>query len=261
VRKHADCQWVLLYIERWLKAPMQMSDGVLENRDKGTPQGGVCSPLLANIFMHHAFDEWMRQNHPQVLFERYADDVLVHCKTERQAELMRHAIERRLAQCKLQLHPEKTHIVYCKDEDRRQEYPVISFDFLGYTFQPRMARNKHGKFFVSFLPAISNKAKSRIRQTVRAWHLHRMVWTSLEDIADKINPVLRGWYQYYGRFYKAALLPVLRNVECSLKLWARWKYKRLRGHQRNARLFLGRVCKRMPDLFVHWQLGLGSKAE
>ena len=261
VRKHTDCRWVLLYIERWLKAPLQRPDGTLENRDKGTPQGGVCSPLLANIFMHHAFDEWMRQNHPQVLFERYADDVLVHCKTERQAELMRAAIEKRLAQCKLQLHPEKTHIVYCKDEDRRKEYPTTDFDFLGYTFRPRRARNKQGKFFASFLPAVSSKAKSRIRRTIREWRLHRMVWTSLEDIAEKINPVLRGWYQYYGRFYKAALFSVLRNVQRSLIRWAQWKYKGLRNHMRNARRFLGRVSKRMPGLFVHWQLGLGSKAE
>ena len=258
VKKHTDCRWVLLYIERWLKAPMQRADGTRENRHKGTPQGGVCSPLLANIFMHHAFDEWMRKNHPEVSFERYADDALVHCKTEKQAKLMRQAIEKRLAQCKLELHPEKTRIVYCKDDDRRKENPIESFDFLGYTFRPRRAKNKHGKFFVSFLPAISNKAKSKIRETVRGWRIHLITWTSLEKIAENINPVLRGWYQYYGRFYKSEMYPVLRNVERYLVLWARRKYKKLARHGQKARKYLGGVCKREPGLFVHWEMGLGS---
>lgn len=261
VRKHTDCRWVLLYIERWLKAPLQRAEGTLENRDKGTPQGGVCSPLLANIFMHHAFDEWMRQNHPSVLFERYADDALVHCKAEQQAKLMRTAIEKRLAQCKLELHPEKTQIVYCKDEDRRKKYPKESFDFLGYTFRPRRAKNKHGKYFVSFLPAISNKAKSKIRKAIREWPIHLITWTSLENIAEKINPIVRGWYQYYGRFYKSEMYPVLRNVESYLRLWTRRKYKRLARHGHNARRHLGSVCKRTPKLFVHWELGLGSPTE
>lgn len=242
VKKHTDCRWVLLYIERWLKAPMQRADGTRENRHKGTPQGGVCSPLLANIFMHHAFDEWMRKNHPEVSFERYADDALVHCKTEQQAKLMRQAIEKRLAQCKLELHPEKTRIVYCKDDDRRKENSIESFDFLGYTFRPRRAKNKHGKFFVSFLPAISNKAKSKIRETIRGWRIHRITWTSLEKIAEKVNPVLRGWYQYYGRFYKSEMYPVLRNVERYLVLWARRKYKKLARHGQKARRYLGGVA-------------------
>lgn len=261
VRKHTDCRWVLLYIERWLKSPTQKADGTLENREKGTPQGGVCSPLLANIFMHHAFDEWMRQCHEQVLFERYADDVLVHCKTEQQAKLMLLAIEKRMAQCKLELHPEKTQVVYCRDDDRRKNNPKTSFDFLGYTFRPRRAKNKHGKYFVSFLPAISNKAKNKIREAIREWRIHLITWTTLESIADKINPVVRGWYQYYGRFYKSEMYPVLRNIERYLTLWARRKYKRLSRHGRSARRFLGNVCKRTRSLFVHWQLGLGSVAE
>lgn len=261
VKKHTDCRWVLLYIERWLKAPMQRADGTLENRHKGTPQGGVCSPLLANIFMHHAFDEWMRNKHPEASFERYADDSLVHCKTEQQAKLMRQAIEKRLAQCKLELHPEKTRIVYCKDDDRRKENTIESFDFLGYTFRPRRAKDKHGEFFVSFLPAISNKAKSRIRETIRGWRIHLITWTSLEKIAERVNPVLRGWNQYYGRFYKSEMYPVLRNVERYLVLWARRKYKKLARHGHNALRYLGGICKREPGLFVHWELGLGSATE
>jgi RNA-directed DNA polymerase len=211
--------------------------------------------------MHHAFDEWMRQKHPQALFERYADDALVHCKTEQQAKLMRKAIGDRLAQCRLELHPEKTHIVYCKDDDRRKEYTIESFDFLGYTFRPRRAKNKHGKYFVSFLPAISNRAKNEIRKAIREWRIHLITWTSLENIAKKVNPIVRGWYQYYGRFYKSEMYSVLRNVERYLVLWARWKYKRLTRHGRNARRYLRSVRKRTPVLFAHWELGLGSMAE
>lgn len=261
VKKHTECRWILLYLERWLKAPLQRADGTLENRYKGTPQGGVCSPLLANIFMHYAFDEWIKKNFPEVLFERYADDALVHCKTEQQAKLMLKAIEKRLAQCKLELHLEKTKIVYCKDDDRRKEHAIVSFDFLGYTFRSRRAKNKHGKFFVSFLPAISNKAKSRIRKTIRKWRIHHITWTSLENIAEKVNPMLRGWNLYYGRFYKSEMYPVLRNVERYLILWARRKFKNLARHGKNARRYLGSVCKRAPRLFVHWQLGLGSATE
>ncbi len=235
VKRHTDCRWILLYIERWLKAPLQRADETLENRYKGTPQGGVCSPLLANIFMHYAFDEWIRKNYPEVLFERYADDALVHCKTEQQAKFMLEAIGKRLAQCKLELHPEKTKIVYCKDDDRRKEHAIVSFDFLGYTFRSRRAKNKYGKFFVSFIPAISNKAKSRIRKTIRKWRIHHITWTSLENIAEKVNPILRGWNQYYGRFYKSEMYPVLRNVERYLILWARRKYKNLARHGQNAR--------------------------
>jgi RNA-directed DNA polymerase len=261
VKKHTDCPWVLLYVERWLKASIQKEDGTLENRDKGTPQGGVCSPLLANIFMHHAFDEWMRHNHSQILFERYADDVLVHCETEKQAKLMYDAIEKRLAQCKLEVHPEKTQIVYCKDDNRRKEYPKEGFDFLGYTFRPRRAKNQHGQFFVSFTPAISNKAKSRICKVIRGWRIHRLTWATLEDIADKINPIVRGWCHYYGRFYKSEMYSVRKNVEHYLIRWVQRKYKKLNRHSRNARRFLRGMCKRTPGLFVHWTLGLQSEAE
>jgi len=171
------------------------------------------------------------------------------------------AIEKRLAQCKLEVHPEKTQIVYCKDDNRRKKYSKESFDFLGYTFRPRRAKNKHGKFFVSFIPAISNKAKSRIYKVIRDWRIHRLVWATLEDIADKINPIVRGWYHYYGRFYKSAMYSVLRNVEHCLVRWVQRKYKKLNRHVRNARCFLQGICKRTPRLFVHWAFGLESVAE
>jgi RNA-directed DNA polymerase len=156
VRKYTDSRWVLLYIERWLKAPAQLEDGTLVERSKGTPQGGVISPLLANIFLHLAFDMWMRKEHPDMPFERYADDIVAHCKTEEQARALKQSIERRLAQCKLEAHPEKTKIAYCKDDDRRGRYPNEKFDFLGYTFRPRRSKNRWGKYFYSgaFSPCV-----------------------------------------------------------------------------------------------------------
>ena len=189
------------------------------------------------------------------------DDVIIHCSSKKQAESVLDLICKRLERCKLQLHPEKTRIVYCKDEDRKENVESIKFDFLGYTFRPRLAKNKYGKHFVSFLPAVSNKAKNKIRKTIKQWRLHPITWTTLERIANKINPILRGWVQYYGRFYKSELYQPLRNVERYLILWARRKFKKLSRHGRNAKLFIGGVRERSPKLFVHWQLGLGSKAK
>jgi len=259
IKKHTECKWVLLYVERWIKSAMQLTDGTLEARTKGVSQGGSVSPLISNMFMHHAFDEWMRQEHPTVPFERYVDDGLVHCKTKHQAEIMKKAIEERLVKCKLTLHPEKTQVVYCKDGDRTGDYPIQRFDFLGFTFRPRLAKNRWGKNFVSFLPAISNKAKNKIRKTIRAWKIHRITWTTLEGISKKVNPIVRGWYQYYGRYYKSEMYSPLRNVERHLEKWARKKYKKLQNHGRLARRYLGKVRKRSPNIFFHWTLGLGSK--
>ncbi len=258
IKKHTDCKWVLLYIERWMKAPMQMLDGTLKGRDRGVSQGSSISPLISNIFMHHAFDEWMNIKYPTIPFERYVDDGLVHCKTKQQADFMQNAIKERLAKCKLTLHPEKTQVVYCKDDDRKGNYSIQSFDFLGYTFRPRMAKNRYGKHFVSFLPAISNKAKNKIRKTIRSWKIHRITWTTLEEISKKVNPIVRGWYQYYGQFYKSEVYQPLRNVERYLEKWTRCKYKKLKHHGRLARRYLGKVRKRSPNIFFHWTLGLGS---
>jgi len=171
VRFHTDLKWLHLYVERWLKAPVQLADGTLRERTRGTPQGGVVSPVLANLFLHHALDDWLRRHYPGLQFERYADDAIIHCESEAEAHEIREAVERRLQECGLELHPEKTHIVYCKDDDRPGEYEHVRFDFLGYTFQPRRAKNRWGKYFVSFLPAISGKAAKRIRATMRSWKL------------------------------------------------------------------------------------------
>jgi group II intron reverse transcriptase/maturase len=262
VAHHTDSPWVRLYIARWLTAPMAMSDGTREERTKGTPQGGVISPLLANLFMHYAFDAWMQRSYPRIQFERYADDAVVHCADEAQARHVLEAIRKRLADCGLELHPGKTKLVYCKDDDRREDHEHVSFDFLGYTFQPRRARNRYGKFFVSFLPAVSNKAAKAVRQTIREW---RMASTrnnqSLEDLARLVNPVVRGWTNYYGRFYRSKWVQVLRQLDRALVAWVSRKYaRRFRRRERAATHWLGRIAARTPNLFAHWRLGVRPAA-
>jgi RNA-directed DNA polymerase len=257
VRHHVQAPWILLYIERWLKAPAQQQDGSQEARTKGSPQGAVISPLLANLFLHYAFDVWMQRTYPGIPFERYADDVIIHAKSQAQAEHVLAAVRQRLRECRLELHPEKTQIVYCQDSDRKGQHDHIQFDFLGYTFRPRRAKNRWGKPFVSFLPAISHKAALAIQVTIRSWRLAATRNNqSLEDLARLVNPSVRGWVNYYGRFYRSALTPVLRHLERALIRWACRKYKRLRGHYTNAVHWLGRVARRASQLFVLWQLGI-----
>lgn len=254
VRKHTDCKWVLLYIERWLKAPVQLDDGSLDHRDKGTPQGGVISPLLANLFLHYAFDKWMSRKYPMIPFERYADDGICHCRSKTEAEGLRESIEWRFAECGLELNLRKTKIVYCKNDNRRGDYPEQKFDFLGYTFRPRRAKSCQGTYFVGFMPAISNKATKSICNTMRQWKLHRRSDKSLDELAQRINPVLRGWINYYGYFYKSALYRTFQHLNNILARWASRKYKRLKGHKRRAFLWLQCIARRQPRLFVHWQL-------
>jgi group II intron reverse transcriptase/maturase len=261
VAHHTDLPWVRLYVARWLRASVQRPDGVLEERTKGTPQGGVISPLLANLFLHYAFDLWMRRTYPSVQFERYADDAIVHCTSERQARAVLEAIRGRFEQCGMELHPVKTRIVYCKDDDRPGDYENVKFDFLGYTFQPRRAKNRWGKFFVSFLPAISSKAAKKIRATIRGW---RMASTRnnqrLEDLARLTNPSVRGWMNYYGRFYRSKCVQVLRHLNEALAAWVRRKYKRFRRRERASMHWLGRIARRDRKLFVLWQLDIVPEA-
>ena len=198
VRKHTDCLWALLYIDRWLKAPVRMADGRLIGRERGTPQGGVISPLLANLFLHYAFDMWMRRNFPDIPFERYADDAICHCRTEDQAMALRTALETRLADCGLTLHPDKTRIVYCRDESRRENYPTFKFDFLGYSFRPRMVSKRAGGMGVSFSPAASTNALTAIRRTIRSWSMHRRSDKALDDLARMFNSHIRGWINYWA---------------------------------------------------------------
>jgi group II intron reverse transcriptase/maturase len=254
VRKHTDCKWVLLYIERWLKAPAQLADGSLINREKGTPQGGVVSPLLANLFLHYAFDLWMKRQYPQIPFERYADDGICHCRSRAEAEMLRVAMEKRFAECGLELNLQKTRIVYCKEDGRRGNYPEQKFDFLGFTFQPRRAKSRKGKLFVGFMPAISNKAKKSICENMRRWKMHRQTDKSLDDLARVVNPVLRGWINYYGSYYKSALYRVFQPLNNILVRWASRKYKRLRRNNQRARQWVQSIFHRQPKLFAHWQL-------
>jgi len=253
VRKHTESKWLLLYIERWLKAPMQDKDGTLYSREKGSPQGSVISPLLANLFLHYAFDEWMRRNHGGIPFERYADDILVHCKSEKQARWIRVEIAKRLKQCGLQLHPEKTKIVYCKDSFRKGSHPYEKFDFLGYTFRPRRAKDRYGRFFVSFLPAVGEEAGKSMRKTIRGWRIHRMTDKSIKDLACIFNPAIRGWINYYGQYYRSALYPMLKQINHALQRWACRKYKKLHDRKRKALKLLQRIAEQVPGLFVHWR--------
>ncbi len=256
VRRYTRCRWILLYVERWLTAPMQMEDGSLEERKTGTPQGGVVSPVLANIFMHLAFDTWMSEAHPDVPFERYADDVVVHCRTETQVKEVQKSVIQRLARCRLEVHPEKTKIVYCRDSNRRGPYPENKFDFLGYTFRPRRARNRSGQLFTSFSPAVSAKAAKAMRQTMRRnWRIARRTDKSLTDLANMFNPTLRGWIAYYGRFHGSALQPVFRPLNYALVRWAQRKYKkRFKGHQWRTWQWLLNAARRDPKLFAHWAI-------
>jgi len=254
IRKHTDCKWVLLYIDRWLKAPAQEADGNLIAREKGTPQGGVISPLLANLFLHYGFDTWMQRNHPHIPFERYADDAICHCASEEQAQSLRVALERRFADCGLRLHPEKTRIVYCKDDDRDGDYPDQSFDFLGYTFRPRRSIGRDRKPCVSFNPAASNKALKKIRRKLRATAFHRHSEMALDQLAEKLNPFIRGWINYYGRYHRSALYPTLRLIDARLAKWAFGKFKRLKRRRGRAWAWLAQVCRRNPTLFAHWRL-------
>jgi len=256
VWKHTDQAWILLYVQRWLKAPMQREDGSLVARDRGSPQGSAISPLLANLFMHYAFDSWMRREFPHIGFERYCDDAVIHCKSERQAMYVRDAIARRLAECRLEMHAEKTRIVYCKDADRTGSYEHERFDFLGYGFRPRLSKSRTGKRFVNFTPVVSDEAAKEIGQRIRNWHLHKRSDETLSDLALMANTIVRGWINYYGRFCPSELHPLLRRINEYLIRWAERKYKRLLGRTRRAHDFLADVARREPNLFAHWRYGL-----
>lgn len=254
VHKHTDNPWVILYIQRWLKAPIQMPDGTIKERTKGTPQGGVISPILANLFLHYAFDKWMDREHPDKPFARYADDAVAHCKSREDAEELRNKLEKRLAECKLEMHPTKTRIVYCKDDDRKGNHPEDTFDFLGYTFRPRRVRSKYGKFFIGFTPAVCKKAQKAMRQEIRSWRLQLRSDQALKDLSQMYNPIVRGWANYYGCFRQSEMYTVYLHMNRALVRWAMRKYKKLVRHERRARQWLDRIARQEPKLFVHWQM-------
>lgn len=258
VRTHIREDWILLYIGRWLTAPFQAEAGPFLPRERGTPQGGVVSPILMNLFMHYAFDCWMQRTYPQCPFARYADDAVVHCRSQQQAEAVMQSIASRLKECGLTMHPEKSKIVYCRHSRRTGTYPNVQFTFLGFTFRPRKALNKQDRPFTSFLPGASDDALKRMRQTVRGWKLHRQTSAKLADLAQQYNPMIRGWWQYYGAFYRTAMLGLSRYIDDKLRQWARRKYKTLLTHQRRSAEWLGKMKEVFPRMFSHWLVDGGQ---
>jgi RNA-directed DNA polymerase len=252
VEKHTACPWTRLYIRRWLVAPVVHPNGDIEEKGKGTPQGGVISPLLANLYLHYALDVWMKRHYPSIPFERYADDVVCHCKTQRQAQFLLDALQKRLAECALELHPKKTKIVYCKENGRDQDYPLVAFDFLGFCFKPRRAMTKCRRVFTGFTPAISRKSLKRISTTIRNWKIQKWTGRDIEDIAKALNPVILGWFNYYKHFGRKELQRVRRMLDFALIRWARRKYKKLGRSYRQATKFLARLREQQPKLFAHW---------
>jgi group II intron reverse transcriptase/maturase len=251
VEANTDLPWVVLYVKRWLEAPLQLPDGTLQKRGRGTPQGSAVSPVLANLFLHYAFDLWMARKFPAVTFERYVDDAVVHCKSETQARAVLAAIAERMEQVGLRLHPGKTRIVYCKDGKRRGSYEHTSFTFLGFTFQQRRMRDKNGKQFSSMSPAISKEALKRLGAEVRSWRLHLRTGHTFAELARAINPVVRGWMQYYGAFYRSAMYQLLSRINAYLVRWIRKKYKRLQGRKKAMQCWRG-ITERYPRMFAHW---------
>ena len=254
VKKHTKEKWVLLYVERWLKAPVQLPNGEIDERMMGTPQGGVISPLLANLFLHYAFDHWMQSTHPSNPFERYADDAVIHCNTEAEAVKLKSEIAKRMEQCGLELHPEKTKIVYCKDSVRTGNYECHSFDFLGFCFRPRLSRNRYGQYFVNFSPAIAPKSKKAIYSEIRQRCLHKRSDLSVKELANILNPVVRGWIEYYGAFFKSELLFLVHHLDKLIYRWVSRKYKKQGGNFKKANIWVKRIKSAKPNYFIHWRL-------
>ena len=260
VKKHLNDPWVILYIERWLKAPVQQPNGECLARTKGTPQGGVISPVLSNLFLHYVFDVWISKNYTQLPWCRYADDGVVHCKTEKEAQEIKTQLEERFKECALELHPEKTKIVYCKDGMRKGKYSTTTFTFLGYDFRRRKAKSqKTGRVFLNFGPAVSKEAATSMREKVRQSGMRLRSETSIQELATEYNPILRGWIEYYGRYYPTALNPVWTHFNRSLVKWAMRKYKKLRGKKIKASVFIQKIMKTQPELFAHWKLGTWAR--
>jgi RNA-directed DNA polymerase len=255
VKKHTDCKWFLLYVERWLKAPFQMPDGTIVERTAGTPQGGVISPVLANLFLHYAFDRWMVDNNPQNPWARYADDGVIHCRTIGEAETLLERLKDRMLACKLEIHPDKTRIVYCKDVNRQKEHTYTSFTFLGYEFRPRVVRSRSGQYFIGFTPAVSPQARKGFRESIREIR-RQSTGVTLDEVARRMNPAIRGWSNYFGNFCPSMMTQELSKVNLALVRWAMRSHKSLRRRPARALDWLGACAKTRPTLFAHWEMGI-----
>ncbi len=257
LEKHVKEKWCLMYIQRWLTAPVQTSSGELNcKQGKGTPQGGVVSPLLANLFLHYAMDKWLEQNHPTVKYVRYADDVILHCKSKQQAEHVLQRLKERMQQCGLELHPEKTKLVYCKDYRRQGNYPVVKFDFLGYSFQPRSTKLKNtGKMFLGFDCAVSVNSKKRITEKMKELNITHLKHRNIVRVAKFLEPYIRGWVNYYGKYRLSEMNPIFQSLRNRLVQWVRKRYKRYKTSINKAYNWLNRIREQFPTLFYHWRLG------
>lgn len=252
VHKHVRETWACLYIERWLKTPFVLKNGEKIERNAGTPQGGVISPVLANMFLHYVFDMWMKRNFPQAPFERYADDGVVHCRTKEEALYIKGCLAKRFADCKLELHPTKTRIVYCKDKDRTKDEDLTEFDFLGYTFKAVYVMCRDGTPRLNFIASVSKTSAKTFRDKIKKLEIHKKTGCKIDMIAEMLNPLLRGWINYFGKFNPSAMRYTLQCIERRLVKWAMSKYKSLLGHRRKAERWLETVRKREPKLFAHW---------
>jgi group II intron reverse transcriptase/maturase len=251
---HIKDKWVITYLQRWLAAPTETNGKIVWNQGIGVPQGGVVSPILMNLFMHYAFDQWMARKYPELPFERYADDALVHCSTKQQAESLLEEIAKRLKECHLELHQLKSKVVYCKDSNRKANYASTFFTFLGFDFRPREVRSKQGRNFIGFTPAASDKALTKVRKEIKSWKLHRQTGTSLQELANKYNPIIRGWIEYYGAFNRSSLYKLSTYINLRLSRWVQCKFEKLKRHKRKSRHWLGKVAKSYPTLFHHWKI-------
>jgi len=260
LRHFTKTEYHIMYVKRWLKAPVQKENGEIQQRTKGTPQGGVISPLLANLFLHVSFDKWFEKRFPELTFERYADDIIVHCHSEKQANYVLDTIRKRMTECKLELHPDKTKIIYC-ERNYKEKLPTkpehVSFDFLGFTFRPRKVKTPRGKFITGFRPGISKKSRKKIWQTLREMKLHRIVGTTIDKIGfiNNLNLKIRGWINYYGVYRLSDLRAVFRVLNNRLLKWVQNKYKRFRNQTTKARQWLRNIAKCFPNLFEHWKFG------
>jgi RNA-directed DNA polymerase len=256
VERHTKQQWIMMYIKRWIETPFQDETGTLLPRERGTMQGGVISPLLANMFLHYVFDIWMGKHYPNSPFARYADDAVIHCHTENEAREIKISLEERFRQCKLEINQEKTKIIYCKNTNRKGDYSEVKFDFLGYTFRPRKALNRKMKVcFLNFELAASQKSLKAMRQQIRIWKLHHRTNAEIEQLAKLVNPFMRGWINYYTLFNKRETFYSQKHLNDALVKWAQWKYKKFKRSPKKAWDWLREVAKQQPTLFVHWQHG------